>query len=76
MKYSEVRRYTSTGRRKTKDEIMASYRQQYRVRCECGHTMMMVNVTKRLCPFCKKYVFKDKKEEMKYRVNEKLRRSE
>lgn len=41
------------------------------VKCEnCGYTLPMQDKEKGLCKFCGKYVFKDKKEEFRYRMEQ------
>ena len=40
--------------------------------CKCGHRMLISHdMDKRLCKWCGVYVFKDEKEEFKYRFLEK-----
>ena len=54
--------YSSTGRKKTKDEIVDSYYAQFKVKCKCGHTVLISPVkSKILCSFCGNYVYRDKK---------------
>ena len=39
-----------------------------RYQCSCGHKVVIpYNVDKQLCSWCHNYVFKDKKDEFKYR---------
>lgn len=41
----------------------------------CGHKMIIpYNIDKQVCSWCKNYVFKDEKDEFKYRLEEKIRR--
>ena len=41
--------------------------------CSCGHrVVIMPYVDKVLCNWCKHYVFKNKSDEFKYRLNERL----
>lgn len=43
--------------------------------CKCGHRVIIPKgVDKQLCDWCGNYVFKDKNEEFKYRLQEKMRR--
>ena len=43
--------------------------------CKCGHRVIIPKgVDKQLCDWCNHYVFKDKNEEFKYRLKEKIRR--
>ena len=44
-------------------------------RCKCGHRVIIPKgIDKQLCDWCNHYVFKEKSEEFKYRIQEKLRR--
>lgn len=45
-------------------------------RCKCGHTMLIVSKDgKKLCSYCKEYVFINKEAEIKYRNKEALIRA-
>ena len=47
----------------------------YTYTCECGHRVVILpQKDKVICNWCKHYVFKNKQEEFKYRMNEKIRR--
>ena len=53
-------------------EIEKKYRvlnQQFRVKCECGHTTLLINKDKKICTHCGRYIFKNKKDEFIYRLN-------
>lgn len=40
----------------------------------CGHTVVMMPITsKKMCSWCGTWVFRDKKEEFKYRLKEGIR---
>lgn len=40
--------------------------------CKCGHRVIIPHhVDKQLCGWCKRYVFKNKQDEFRYRLNEK-----
>ena len=42
--------------------------------CKCGHKVIIPNrIDKNVCDWCGNYVFKDKKDEFKYRVKEKIK---
>jgi len=42
--------------------------------CKCGHRVVIpVWQDKQVCTWCGNYVFKDKKEEFKYRIKEKIK---
>jgi len=36
----------------------------------CGHTMLIGRKEKKICTWCGRYVFKDKKKEFEYRIKE------
>lgn len=41
-------------------------------KCECGHTVIIpYHIDKQLCSWCHRYVFKNKQDEFRYRLNEK-----
>ena len=43
--------------------------------CSCGHSVIIpYNVDKQLCGWCHKYVFKNKQDEFKYRLQEQARK--
>ena len=43
--------------------------------CSCGHRIIMPKwVDKQICGWCGNYVFKDKREEFKYRLKEEIRK--
>lgn len=43
--------------------------------CECGHRVVILpQKDKIICNWCHKYVFKNKHDEFKYRINELIRR--
>ena len=44
-----------------------------KVKCKCGHSQTVFK-DKKICDWCGELVFKDKQEEFKYKVLEKLRR--
>lgn len=43
------------------------------VKCSCGHSIDLFNKTKAICSHCGKWVFKDKNEEFKYKLNQKIK---
>lgn len=44
-------------------------------KCSCGHTITIpATMKKRLCSYCGKWVFKNKKDEFMYRAKEKLKK--
>lgn len=55
-------------------ERMAEEYDKVKYRCRCGHRVIIpYNVDKQICSYCKRYVFKNKSEEFKYRVKEKMK---
>lgn len=42
---------------------------EFRYKCSCGHTVYLVNKDKKICSCCGKYIFKNKQDEFKYRLN-------
>lgn len=65
-----VRKHTSTGRRKTRDELLQSYYSQWRVLCECGHSLIInPHDKKKICTHCGHWVYSDKKEEFKEKLD-------
>lgn len=68
-----ILKYSTTGRKKTKEEIIDSYYSQFKVKCKCGHVVVISPInTKKLCSFCGNYIYRDKKDEFKERMKEKL----
>lgn len=44
--------------------------------CKCGHKVIIPKwVDKQICSWCGQYVFKDEKEEFKYRIQEKMNKN-
>lgn len=55
-------------------ERMTKEYDKVKYRCKCGHRVVIpYNVDKQICKNCRKYVFKNKAEEFKYRVKEKMK---
>lgn len=70
-----VRKRSSSGRRRTKAEILDSYYSNYKVRCDCGHSIFMPHGTiKKICNYCGKYVYESKRAEFKDKLKKQLRR--
>ena len=44
-------------------------------KCECGHSINFINSDKIICTHCGKYVFKNKEDEFKYKLNQKLKKN-
>ena len=63
--------YTSSGRKKTKEELKDSYYAQFKVKCKCGHTLLISPVnSKKLCSYCGNYVYRNEKEKFKEKMKE------
>ena len=60
----------------TEFERMTKEYDKVKYRCKkCGHKVVIPSwVNKQICDWCGVWVFKDEKEEFKYRMQEKLRR--
>lgn len=54
-------------------EKSRQYFSEHATRCKCGHTMLIISKDgKKLCPYCKEFVFINKEAEIKYRNKEAL----
>lgn len=54
-------------------KIQADYYEKIKYKCSCGHVVVIpVYVDKILCDWCNNYVFRDKKDEFKYRLKERI----
>lgn len=48
--------------------------QDYMVKCKCSHTILFTGIKDRLCcSHCGRYVYRDKKAEIKYKLKEYLK---
>lgn len=47
---------------------------QITFKCSCGHSVEVYQ-DKRICTHCGKYVFKNKEDEFKYRLNERINKT-
>ena len=46
-------------------------------KCKCGHSVVIYpNTTKKLCNWCKNYVFRNPRDEFKERMKESIKRGE
>lgn len=61
-------KYHKNGKKKTKEEILESILSNYKVKCRCGHTLIIVGKPKVICNHCGYYVYKNKQEEFKDRM--------
>lgn len=74
MTYRDVRKYTSSGRKRTKQEIIDSYYSNYKVKCKCSHSVFMPYGTdKAICNHCGNYVYKNKQIEFKEKLLKKIK---
>lgn len=46
---------------------------QLKVKCECSHTMVMINVDRMICSWCGYWVYKDDKAKFKYKMRKELK---
>ena len=54
---------------------MADEYDKVKYKCKCGHKVVIPKwVDKQVCSWCKRYVFKSKKDEVIYRITEKLKK--
>lgn len=64
----DLHRYHVNGKKKTKEEVLESVLSNYKVKCKCGHTLVIISKPKVVCSHCGKYVYKNKQEEFKDRM--------
>lgn len=58
-------------------ERLCDYYDKIKYKCTCGHIVVIpVYVDKVLCDWCGNFVFRDKKEEFKYRMKERIKQNE
>ena len=60
---------------KKDDEKLIELRTKYRVYCKCGHSLAFYpfeHRSKKICSWCKKYVYINEKTEFKERLGKKL----
>ena len=63
-------------RKKIEDKLYEEA-SKYRIYCQCGHSVVIYPTDKnrkKLCSWCKKYVFVNENEEFKYRMSEMLKK--
>ena len=53
------------------DPIEKKYRaiNNFKVKCSCGHTIYLLNKDKKICTHCGKWIFRNKQDEFRYRLN-------
>lgn len=68
----DLHKYHTNGRKKTKEEIYDSILSNYKVKCKCGHVLVIVGKDKVICSHCGYYVYKNKKEEFKDKMRSAL----
>ena len=70
-----LRKYSSTGRKRTQIEITDSYYSLYKVKCKCGHSILIMDRSgKAPCFHCGRMVYKSKRAEFKDKIKKELRR--
>ena len=57
-----------------KDTKMLDAFSKIKVRCKCSHTIVMIASDRVICSHCGNWVYKDKKTEFKYKLNQSLKR--
>lgn len=62
LRYKELRKL---------DEELA----KHKVKCRCGHKVILINRDKVICDWCGNYVYKDKKQEFKERITQCMKKS-
>lgn len=63
------------NRKKTKEDLKFDTITNNRVICKCGHSIFMPHyVTKRLCSWCNRWVYRNKEIEFKEKLQNQLRR--
>lgn len=57
---------------RTLDEIIKQQESQndFKVRCKCGHRVLIVTKDRMICSWCGKYVYKTPKLEFEYKLKE------
>lgn len=74
MKYG-VRKYSSSGRRRTQTEIRDSYYSLYKVKCKCGSSLLIMDRSGKMpCYHCGRMVYRSKRDEFKDKIKKELRR--
>ena len=57
-------------------EKMTDEYDKVKYECRCGHRVVIPKwVDKQICKWCNNYVFKNKEDEFKYRLQEKMRKN-
>lgn len=49
---------------------------KYKVKCKCGHKVILINTDKAICSWCGHYVYKDKKQEFKERLTQCMKKNQ
>ena len=65
--------YRHPYNKKEMDKMPSNYRKNT-YKCKCGHSIVIAyNCEKVVCSYCGNYVFKNKKDEFKYRMRERIK---
>jgi len=43
-----------------------------KIKCKCGHSILLGNQKRRICNWCGKWVYKDKRTEFEYKLKESI----
>ena len=49
---------------------------KYKVKCKCGHKMVLIHADKVICSWCGYYVYKDKKTEFKEMIKKCMKKNQ
>lgn len=55
------------------DSKRFKYISNYRVKCKCGHTMIMSKADRTICSYCGNWIYKTPAIKFRYEMKEKLR---
>lgn len=65
-------KYEKKFNTKAEDTKIFDELNKYRHICKCGHVVIISKQNKALCSYCGNWVFKNKEEEFKFRLMEKI----
>lgn len=74
MEIKKIDKYTTTGRKRSEEEMREMYFSNYKVKCKCSHTMIMTNnKDKTICTYCGRPVYRTKQAEFRDKVMKELK---
>lgn len=56
----------------SKTKKLENERAKFKVKCKCGHVIVLTFAERTICSHCNHWVYKDKKAEFKYKTREVL----